>query len=740
MRLWFHNSLDSDEGSYEFKKTMASFDLISKINGLTYNVRELGALIGKDMSQKLSLLDIQMMASHIGAKTKYLESDFDTIRRHRMPMLVLVNENEWIVLAKCDSDRVLIQNPGADENSEPIILPTADFNAIWKKKIILFSKKSGEQQQSNRFSFYWFFPAIKKHRTIIAEVLAISIFLQFLGLMTPLFMQLVADKVLVHRALSTLDVLLIGYLFLIIFETSLSWLRTFIFAHTTSRIDVELGVKIFHHMLNLPLSYFENRKAGDTVARVRELENLREFLTSNAITLVIDVVFSLMFILIMWSYSPTLAAMVIASLPLYFLVSLLVIPTLRRRLNCKFEKSAANQCLLIETVNGIQTVKSGSLEPHFCRRWNEQLSDYVSSAFSAQRLASSAQEAISLIGKLAGAGVIWLGAKAAINGEITLGMFIAFNMFSQRVTQPIMRIAQMWSEFQQAGISMARLSDILDKHGEFETSEQIKPAAIKGKIEFNDVSFKYSTDGANVLRNVTFSIAPGEVIGIVGRSGSGKSTVTRLIQQLYQVDKGKILIDGIDASQICVSTLRSQLGVVLQENFLFSRTIRENICISNPAADIDSIINVAKLAGAHDFIANLKRGYDTMIGEHGTGLSGGQRQRIAIARALLTNPRILIFDEATSALDYESESILQENMHAISSGRTVIIIAHRLSAVRDADRIIVMENGEVAEVGSHDDLISFKRGIYCHLWKLQSAARGDPQKMEGMQARPSSYV
>jgi ATP-binding cassette, subfamily B, bacterial HlyB/CyaB len=442
--------------------------------------------------------------------------------------------------------------------------------------------------------------------------------------------------------------------------------------------------------------------------------------------LVLDVVFSVLFIGVMFFYSVPLTLIVLLSLPLYVGLSLLLMPVLRARLNEKFARGAENQALLVETVTGIQTVKAHALEPVTAKRWNDQLAAYVSASFKTSTLASYGHEGISLIGKLVSAAMLWYGARLVMTQELSVGQFIAFNMFAQRVAQPIMRMAQLWTDFQQTGISMARLGDILNTRTEVASAATAQLPALEGRIQFDDVSFRYRPESPPVLNQLALEVAAGEVIGIVGRSGSGKSTLTKLVQRLYTPEQGRVRVDGMDISLIDAAQLRRQIGVVLQENLLFNRSVRENIAITDPAAPLEQVIRVAQLAGAHEFISELPEGYDTIVGEQGASLSGGQRQRIAIARALFTNPRILILDEATSALDYESEAILQRNMSAICQGRTVIVIAHRLSSVRQAHRIIVMDKGRIHEQGSHDELLQQPQGLYAHLWSMQAGTQVTP--------------
>jgi ATP-binding cassette, subfamily B, bacterial HlyB/CyaB len=551
-------------------------------------------------------------------------------------------------------------------------------------------------------------------------VLVASFFLQLFALISPLFFQVVIDKVLVSRTLSTLDVLVIGLVSIAIFETILGILRTYLFSHTTNRIDVELGARLFRHLLALPISYFQARRVGDSVARVRELENIRTFLTSSALTLVIDLFFTFVFLAVMFIYSPLLTAIVIGAFPFYIGISVAATPLFRHRLNEKFARGAENQAFLVESVTGVETLKSMAVEPQMQRRWEEQLAGYVAASFRVLSLGNTASQVVQLISKLVTAGILYFGAKLVIDGSLTIGELVAFNILAGRVSGPVLRLAQMWQDFHQAKLSVTRLGDILNTPAEptFNTGRAALPT-IRGNVIFEHVKFRYRIDGPEILHDVNFNIPAGQVVGIVGPSGSGKSTLAKLIQRLYVPESGRVLVDGVDLAMVDSSWLRRQLGVVLQENILFNRSIRDNIALAEPGMPTERVIAAAKMAGAHDFILELSNGYDTVVEERGSSLSGGQRQRIAIARALLCEPRILIFDEATSALDYESERIIQQNMVQIASGRTVFIVAHRLSTVRFADRILTLDRGRLVEDGTHDDLIH-TGGRYATLYRLQS--------------------
>lgn len=666
--------------------------------------------------QVFGFTEVLLAAKKLGLKAKPARSNVERLSQTPLPSLASSKDGHFFVIARVDNDKVLIQDP---RSQRPEVVNFDELKARWTGELILIRSEASLAGELAKFDFTWFIPAIVKYRKLLGEVLLVSFVLQIFALVTPLFFQVVMDKVLVHRGLSTLDVIAIGLLVIMLFETALSGLRSYVFSHTASRIDVELGSRLFRHLVTLPLSYFQARRVGDSVARVRELENIRSFLTGNAIMLILDVLFSVVFIALMFYYSGWLTLVVLLSLPLYFLISLLVTPLLRARLQESFSRGAENQAFLVETVNGIDTLKSMAVEPQINRKWDNQLASYVLANFKTQTLSTLASESVGLVGKLVTVATLWVGARLVIDGDLSVGQLIAFNMLAGRVSQPIMRLAQLWTNFQQTGVSVQRLGDILNTRTELSQATRSTLPPLKGQIEFDQVHFRYRPDGSEILRGVSLQIRPGEVIGVVGRSGSGKSTLTRLLQRLYVPERGRVLVDGMDLALADVSSLRRQIGVVLQDNMLFARSIRENIALTDPGAPIEAVIQAARLAGAHEFILELPEGYDTVVGEHGASLSGGQRQRIAIARALMGNPRILIFDEATSALDYESERIVQQNMKAICQGRTVIIIAHRLSAVRDANRILVMDRGQIVEQGSHAELLTHQAGHYSRLYRLQ---------------------
>ncbi|MFC5756587.1 type I secretion system permease/ATPase [Rhizobium sp. GCM10022189] len=665
-------------------------------------------------------IDIQRAAGIIGLKARVVEKVTEhRLRSMPVPAIVKVRGGSFQVLGGLNpSGKYRLVDPITRVDRE--IAPSDILAEIGSRVILVGRRIGGDGSDPREFGFKWFLPSIWRYRKPLAHVLLASLFVQIFALVTPLFFQVVVDKVLTHKGYSTLFVLVAGIAIIGLFDVVLQYLRTYALAHTTNRIDVELGQRLFHHLLRLPLGYFETRSAGQTVARVRELETIRAFLTGQGLFSALDVIFTFVFIAVLFAYSWSLTLIVIAAIPIYILIGMIVRPPLREFVKEKFNRGAASQQFLVEAIVGIHTVKSAAVEPVMQAQWEEKLAAYVRTAFDTTLLGAGGQNAIQYVSKLSTAALLLFGAKAVIDGELSVGSLVAFNMIAGQVTQPVLRLSQLWQDFQQVQISVDRLGDILNTPTERQPAVRLSLPAPRGHIEFRNVTFRYRPGSPDVLKNVSLEVRPGEVIGIVGASGSGKSTLTKLVQRLYLPEEGQVLLDGADLSQLDPAWLRSHIGVVLQENLLFNRTIHDNIAFSNPAMQRAQVIAVARLAGADDFITRLPQGYDTMIEERGANLSGGQRQRIAIARALATNPRILIFDEATSALDYESERVIQANMGQIASGRTVIIIAHRLAAIRPCNRIVGMKDGRIVEVGSHDELLGRPDGLYSRLWALQN--------------------
>ena len=668
-------------------------------------------------TNKIGAPEMIRCAKGLGLKARAYRTDWSRLARAPLPAIASLSDGGFIVVAKAAEDKVLVQSP---QTRRPALMTRDEFVAIWDCQLIMIVRRAGLSDITRRFDITWFLGAIHKYQYLLSEVLVASFFLQLFALVSPLFFQVVIDKVLVHQALSTLDVLIVGLVVISTTETILGILRTYLFAHTTNRIDVELGARLFNHLLALPMAYFQARRVGDLVARVRELENIRNFLTSSALTLIIDLFFTFVFLGVMFCYSPLLTWIVFGSFPVYIAISSSVTPLFRRRLDEKFRRGAENQAFLVESVTGIETLKAMAVEPQMQRRWEEQLAGYVAASFRVLSLGNTASQVVQFVSKIVTAATLYFGAKLVIDGSLSVGELVAFNMLAGRVSAPVLRLAQIWQDFHQARLSIARLGDILNSAAEpTYMAGRARLPAIRGNIKFDHVSFRYRIDGPEILHDVSFDVPAGQTVGIVGPSGSGKSTFAKLVQRLYVPESGRVLVDGVDLAMADPAWLRRQIGIVLQENVLFNVSVRENIALADPAMPMEQIIAAASLAGAHDFILELSEGYDTVVGERGSTLSGGQRQRIAIARALVTDPRILIFDEATSALDYESERIIQQNMREIAKGRTVLVIAHRLSTVRAMDRIVTLERGRLVEDGTHDALIR-TGGRYASLHRLQA--------------------
>ena len=694
--------------------------VIARLYGLAADTGKLRHEFSRS-DKPLDAGDLVRAARYIGLKARAVQSNWRRLQRTPLPAIACCKDGRFLVIARLVEGKVLVHDPF---ESRPRLFPKELFEMLWSGLLVMVTHRTLAEGGASRFGFRWFIPSIIRYRALFSEVLVASFFLQSMALVTPLFFQVIVDKVLVHRGLTTLDVLAVGLLMVSLFEVILGGLRTYVFSHTTNRVDVELGSRLFRHLLALPLGYFEARRVGDSVARVRELENIRNFITGSSLTVVIDLLFTFVFLGVMYYYSPLLTMVVLATIPAYVALSLFVTPVLRHRLQEKFVRGAENQAFLVETVSAIQTLKSCAVESQWQRRWEEQLAAYVQAAFRAANLGNVSGQAAGFINKVMTVMILWVGARAVMQGDLSIGQLIAFNMLAGRVSGPVLRVVQLWQDFQQASISVRKLGDILNTPGEpSHNRNRASLPELAGHIRFDDVSFRYRPEGRDILRGVSLEIPAGQILGIVGRSGSGKSTLAKLMQRLYVPASGRVLIDGIDLAMVDSVWLRHQIGVVQQESILFSRSVRENIALRDPGMPLARVIRAAKQAGAHEFILQLPEGYDTQVGELGSSLSGGQRQRIAIARALAVNPRILILDEATSALDYESEQAIQSGMESICRGRTVIVIAHRLSALRLADRVIVVEDGRLVEDGRQGELLR-AGGYYAGMHSRQAAVTG----------------
>ena len=670
-------------------------------------------LLAASMEKPKDWKELAQIGKGLGLRFKKRDYDPEELSSLEDPVLALMMDGSWRVLGKGNDQRIMVMNPLSGEAGAVTL---DKFIPQWSGECLRVSEPFSLSKGQRRFGLSWFLPVLLKYKSYLFEVILASFCLQLLGIVTPIFTQVIIDKVIAQQGIATLTVLGISLIFSAIFVCAMSIARKLLETSVTSKADIILGSQLVHHLLRLPLRYFEVRRVGDTLTRVSALSSIREFLTGSSITAVLDGIFSIVFFAIMAYYSWSLTIIALLPAPMYLLINILVTPVYKKRISEYWQTGALNNAFLVETVTGAQTVKALAIEPQFIKRWEKLLAENISSGFNSFKLGLLINTSTSGVQNFSTLLILLAGGHQVMDGTLTIGQLIAFQMLARQGSEPLFRLSALWQKAQQTMLSVRRLGDIMNSRPELLQGEC--PKTMFGALEFQSVSFSYDVEKEPAVKDVSFQVMAGQRIGIVGPSGSGKSTVTKLVEQLYLPGEGQILIDGQPGQRIDRRWLRSNIGVVQQENILFKGSIRENISFSRPGASIDDVIRAATVAGAHDFIVELPNGYDTQVGEQGANLSGGQKQRIAIARALLNNPKIIIFDEATSALDYKTERIVMNNLDSIAKGRTMLIIAHRLSTVVKCDKILVMERGRLVEEGSHQQLME-KKGLYYSLYRQQ---------------------
>jgi ATP-binding cassette subfamily B protein len=706
-------------GRGKINAPLACFGMLSKHMGVSFRRDMVRRVLENQLKTvgSISLASCGAIAETIGLNAQLVQVPATAITRLKAPALIEYRDSFAIIYHISEKELVIATPEIGIRRQRP-----ADFTKAWGEggQLLLLQARPGGQRE--KFSLRWFLPAIRRYRGVLTEVLIASFFVQLFGLANPLITQVIIDKVLVQHSIDTLNVLGIFLLGVALFEALLTGVRTYLFVDTTNRIDLGLGSEVIDHLLRLPLNYFDRRRVGELASRINELENIRQFLTGTALTVVLDAVFSVIYIAVMLFYSWLLTIVALATVPLFALLTIFVSPVVRRQLRTKAERYADTQSYLVEVVSGIQTVKAQNIELKSRWHWYERYARYISAGFDTVLTSSTASSISGFFNKFSGLLLLWVGAYLVLQNQLTLGQLIAFRIIAGYVTSPLLRLVQLWQNFQETALSIERLADILDAPLEVDETNRnnIPLPEIEGAVKFEAVSFRFSNSGPLQLANVNLDFPAGSFVGVVGQSGSGKSTMTKLLQRLYEPTTGRIQVDGYDIGKVELYSLRRQIGMVLQDTLLFNGTVQENIALTNPDASSEQIIQAAKVAVAHDFIMSLPNGYNTIVGERGSALSGGQRQRIAIARTVLQNPKLLILDEATSALDYNSERQVCQNLAKAFRDRTVFFITHRLATVRNADVILVMDQGAVVEQGTHKELMALK-GLYYCLYQQQES-------------------
>jgi HlyB family type I secretion system ABC transporter len=696
--------------------------MVARYWGKRFSVNRLRDIANVDRNGA-SLRGLAAAAESIGFTTRPVKASVNKLAEQSLPAIIHWEGKHYIVVYEVTRDRVIVADPGIGQRT----LTHAQFKAGWTGYTLLLQPTALLKDAKEASTPFWqFFELVKPHQLVLLEVLIASLLIQIFGLITPLFTQLLLDRVVVQRSNLTLTAVGLGLLIFGLFRVALTGLRQYLLDHTANRVDLALIIGFISHTFRLPLSFFESRYVGDIISRIQENRKIQRFLTGEALSIVLDLLTVFIYVGLMFWYSWKMALLTLVIVPPFVLLALIATPFLQRVSREIFSAYTEETGYLIQSLTGIRTVKSMAVEQTVRWHWEELFSKSVKKSFSGQVIGNTLQTFSLTIETVVTTALLWFGAWLVIQNELTIGQLVAFNMLQGNVIRPFQRLIVVWNDLQEVIIAVERINDVIDAEPEEDLQHQSRQflPPIRGHIRFEQVTFRYHPESdVNTLENVSFEVQPGQMVALVGRSGSGKTTISKLVLGLYPPTEGKILIDGYDVTSLSLRSLRQQIGVVDQDTFLFGGTIRENITVGHPEATLENVIEAAQQAGAHEFIKELPMGYETQIGEGGGMLSGGQRQRLAIARALLGNPRLLILDEATSSLDAESERIIQTNLNTILTNRTTLVIAHRLSTVRNADRILVLDKGILIESGTHDELMA-KRGHYFYLNQQQLTMTG----------------
>ncbi|WP_395404450.1 peptidase domain-containing ABC transporter [Pseudoduganella sp. UC29_106] len=665
------------------------------------------------------------IAADIGLKAKHAKLSWDNLLAQGgvFPLIARLNNGNAVIVVGARADegdgKVAILDP-LEQGAGVILLQRSQFCTRWEGETVFVKRQHALTDPNQPFSLRWFIPEILKQKAAFRDIAIAAIAMHILALASPIFFQLVIDKVLVHQSASTLTVLGFGIIGALAFDATFGYLRQLLTLAATNKIDMRLTRRTFGHLLSLPIDYFETTTAGIITRHMQQLEKIRGFLTGKLFFTALDCTALLIFMPILFSYSVKLALIALAFTAAIGTTVAIMVPPFQRRLNALYAAEGKRQGMLVETVHGMRTVKALAIEPAQRKLWDQRSAEAITLHFKVGQIAITGNSVVDFLGKLLPVVIIIIGAGDVFTNTLSVGALIAFQMLTQRVTQPLIALVGLINEYQETALSVRMLGEVMNRAPEGRGGNAGLRPTLQGNITFDAVTFRYPGAANTALDRASFTIKAGTVVGIVGRSGSGKTTLTKLMQGLYPVQEGLIRFDAVDAREIDLAHMRRQIGVVLQENFLFRGTVRENICATKPEATFEEIVEAASAAGADEFIERMPQGYDTLLEENASNLSGGQKQRLSIARALLAKPRILILDEAASALDPESEAIFIANLSKIAVGRTVVMISHRLSTLVNADAILVMQRGSLMDSGRHEELLQ-RSETYQHLWNQQTS-------------------